>query len=72
MNSNIEDLIESKIDNIVKENNIYHKGKVVRINSFVVEATGLDDAFFFEKVYIGDENNIGYVDKIAENKVYIA
>ena len=72
MNSNIEDLIESKIDNIVKENNIYHKGKVVRINSFVVEATGLDDAFFFEKVYIGDENNIGYVDKISENKVYIA
>lgn len=72
MNSNIEDLIESKIENIVKENNIYHKGKVVRINSFVVEATGLDDAFFFEKVYIGNENNIGYVDKIAENKVYIA
>ena len=72
MNSNIEDLIESKIDNIVKENNIYHKGKVVRINSFVVEATGLDDAFFFEKVYIGDEDNIGYVDKISENKVYIA
>ena len=72
MKNNIEDLIVSKIENIAKEHNIYHKGKVVRINSFVIEATGLEDAFFFEKVYIGDEENIGYVDKIEENKVYIA
>lgn len=72
MNNNIEDLIESKIDSIVKENNIYHVGKVVRINSFVIEATGLEDAFFFEKVFIGDEENVGYVDKIEENKVIIA
>ena len=72
MNGNIDDLIESKIDNIISKNNIYHVGKVVRINSFIVEAAGLDDAFFFEKVFIGDENNIGYVDKIEENKVVIA
>ena len=72
MNHNIEDLIESKIDNIIKEKNIYHVGKVVRINSFVIEATGLEDAFFFEKVFIGNEENIGYVDKIEENKVIIA
>ena len=72
MNNNIDDLIESKIDSIVNEKNIYHVGKVVRINAFVVEATGLDDAFFFEKVFIGDQENIGYVDKIEENKVIIA
>jgi len=72
MNTNSEEFIDSKIDNIIKENNIYHVGKVVRINSFVIEATGLEDAFFFEKVFVGDENNIGYVDKIEENKVFIA
>ncbi len=72
MNNNIDDLIESKIDSIVNEKNIYHVGKVVRINEFVVEATGLDDAFFFEKVFIGDQENVGYVDKIEENKVTIA
>ena len=72
MNNNTEDFIDSKIESIIKENNIYHIGKVVRINSFIIEATGLEDAFFFEKVYVGDENNIGYVDKIEENKVFIA
>ena len=72
MKNNIEDLIDSKIESIINKNNIYHVGKVVRINEFVIEATGLDDAFFFEKVYIGTEQNIGYVDKIEESKVYIA
>ncbi len=72
MKNNIEDLIDSKIESIITKNNIYHEGKVVRINEFVIEATGLDDAFFFEKVYIGTENNIGYIDKIEESKVYIA
>lgn len=72
MKNNIEDLIDSKIESIITKNNIYHIGKVVRINEFVIEATGLDDAFFFEKVYIGTENNVGYVDKIEESKVYIA
>ena len=72
MNNNTEDFIDSKIESIIKENNIYHVGKVIRINSFIIEATGLEDAFFFEKVYVGDENNIGYVDKIEENKVFIA
>lgn len=72
MKNNIEDLIDSKIESIISKNNIYHIGKVVRINEFVIEATGLDDAFFFEKVYVGTENNIGYVDRIEESKVYIA
>ena len=72
MENNIDDFIEAKIDNILKEKNIYHIGKVVKINEFVVETIGLDDAFFFEKVYVGNEENIGYVDKIEENKVIIA
>lgn len=72
MKNNIEDLIDSKIESIINKNNIYHIGKVVRINEFVIEATGLDDAFFFEKVIIGNDNNVGYVDRIEESKVYIA
>ena len=72
MNGSIEDIIESKIEKIANKNNIYHSGKVSRINSFVIEATGLEDAFFFEMVYVGSEENIGYVDKIEENKTIIA
>lgn len=72
MDGNVDDIIDKKIDNIIKNNNIYHTGKVIKINNFIIEATGLEDVFFFEKVFIKDEENIGYIDKIAEDKVVIA
>lgn len=72
MDGNIDNIIDKKIDDIVKKNNIYHIGKVVKINNYIIEATGLEDVFFFEKVYIKNESNIGYVDKIEEDKVVIA
>ena len=72
MNDSIEQKITQKIEDIVEKNNIYHVGKVIKINSFIVEVSGLDDAFYFEKIIIKDESNIGYVDKIEENKVIIA
>lgn len=72
MNGNVNSVIDKKIDDIVKKNNIFHLGKVTKINNYIIEASGLDDAFFFEKVIIGSENNIGYVEKIDESKVYIS
>ena len=72
MNDSVSKMITKKIDDIVKEKNIYYSGQVVRINNFIIEARGLDDVFFFEKVYINNENNIGYVDKIETNTVFIS
>ncbi len=72
MDGNVNSVIDKKIDDIVKKNNIFHLGKVTKINNYIIEASGLDDAFFFEKVIIGSENNIGYVEKIDESKVYIS
>ena len=43
-------MADKKIDDIVKKNNIFHLGKVTKINNYIIEASGLDDAFFFEKV----------------------
>ena len=65
-------LITIPINDIVKKNNIYHLGKVTKINNYIIEASGLDDAFFFEKVIIGSEENIGYIEKIDESKVFIS
>ena len=72
MDGNVEDIINKKIDNIVKNNNIYHVGKITKVNEFIVEVSGLDSCFYFEKVHIGEEKSIGFVDKIEENKVVIA
>ena len=72
MDGNVNSVIDKKIDDIVKKNNIFHLGKATKINNYIIEASGLDDAFFFEKVIIGSEENIGYVEKIDESKVYIS
>ena len=64
--------IDKKIEGIIQRNNIFHLGKVTKVTDYIIEASGLDDAFFFEKVFIGSEENIGYVEKIDENKVYIS
>ena len=72
MDGNVNSVIDKKIDDIIKRNNIFHLGKVTKINNYIIEASGLDDAFFFEKVIIGSEDNIGYVEKIDESKVYIS
>ena len=72
MDGNVSNVIDKKIDDIVKKNNIFHLGKVIKINNYIIEASGLDDAFFFEKVIIGSEENIGYIEKIDESKVYIS
>ena len=72
MNGNVDNIIDKKIEGIVQKNNIFHLGKVIRINDYIIEASGLEDAFFFEKVFIGSEENIGYIEKIDENKVFIS
>ena len=72
MNDNVSEMITKKIDDIVKRKNIYYSGQVIRVNNFIVEARGLDNAFYFEKVYINNEKNIGYVDKIEPNRVFIS
>ena len=72
MQENVSDVISKKIDYIANKNNIYHSGKVIKINEFVVEVSGLSNAFYFEKVFIGSEDNIGYVDKIEPNKIILS
>ena len=44
MNDSVSTMINKKIDDIVNNKNIYLSGQVIRINNFIVEARGLDDA----------------------------
>ena len=72
MNGNIDDVISKKIDDIMNKNNIFNEGKVTRINSFILEITGLEDVFYFEKVLIGEnQQNVGYVDRILSDKIVV-
>ncbi len=72
MDGNVEAIIDKKIDDIVKNNNIYHTGRVTKVNEYIIEASGLEDCFYFEKVYIGESQSVGFVDKIEENKIIVS
>ncbi len=66
----INDLNES-IDNIKNNNNVYTVGKVIKVNEYIIEVSGLNDVSFYEKVNVDDKAN-GYVFGIYPDRVIVA
>ena len=71
MDGMINSILERKIEDINSGNNTYETGRVRMVRQYIVEATGLLGASYFERVIIGDSNE-GYVDAIREDSVLIA
>ena len=71
MGSSINAILEKKISDIQEGNNVYAMGRVRLVREYIVEATGLADVSYFERVFVGD-NAEGYVDAIAKDCVMIA
>ena len=71
MDNSIDKLISKKIENIENGKNIFGTGKITKVMDFIVEAVGLDDCFFYEKIRVG-QSSIGYVTKLDTNKVIIS
>ena len=63
----LNDLNES-IDNIKSNNNVYTAGKVIKVNEYIIEVSGLNDISFYEKVNVDDKAN-GYVFGIYPDRV---
>ena len=66
----LNDLNES-IDNIKNNNNVYTVGKVIKVNEYIIEVSGLNDVSFYEKVNVDDKAN-GYVFGIYPDRVIVA
>ncbi len=64
-------VVEDKVNNIKKMNNIYGVGKVVSIKDYIIEVVGLESVSFNEVVNI-DNKGIGYVVALKPNRVSIA
>ena len=71
MDNSIDKLINKRTEDIENGKNVFGTGKIVKIMDFIDEAVGLENAFFYEKIKIG-ENSIGYVTKLDTNKVIIS
>ena len=48
--------VNEQINKIKTANNKYTLGNIIYIQDYIIHATGLDDAFFFERVVIGTDN----------------
>ena len=66
----LNDLNES-IDNIKNNNNVYTVGKVIKVNEYIIEVSGLNDISFYEKVNVDDKAN-GYVFGVYPDRVIVA
>ena len=71
MSTHIEDLLNEKIEKIKNQENVFDSGKVIKVKDYIIEATGLENVKYFEKVNIW-EKGMGYVNQINENSVTIA
>ena len=67
LTSNLNDTVDS----IKKNNNVYNTGKVIKVNDYNIEVTGLNDVSFYEEVNIGEKAS-GYVFGIYPDRVIVA
>ena len=63
--------LKDTVDSIKNNNNIYTTGKVVKVNDYNIEVTGLNDVTFYEEVNISDKAS-GYVFGIYSDRVIVA
>ena len=67
LTSNLNDTVDS----IKNNNNVYNTGKVITVNDYNIEVTGLNDVSFYEEVNIGEKAS-GYVFGIYPDRVIVA
>lgn len=69
--THVDKLLNDKIREIKEEKNIFETGKVIRVQDYIIEVSGLENVAFFEKVIIW-QKGMGYVNEIRENSVIVA
>ena len=63
--------LNETVDSIKNNNNIDNTGKVIKVNEYNIEVTGLNDVAFYEEVNIADKAS-GYVFGIYSDRIIVA
>ena len=71
MDDKFSDNIDKAISDIENNKNIYPTGRVVKVNKYNIEVTGLNDVAFYEAVSISNKAS-GYVMGIYSNKIVVS
>ncbi len=69
-NRYIDKVLNNKIMAIKNEKNVYELGRVKQVHDYIIEVSGLENAFFSERVYVGDKAE-GYINHIGRNSVTV-
>lgn len=71
MNNAVNDNVDKALNEIENNQNIYATGRVVRVNKYNIEVTGLNDVSFYEAINVSNKAS-GYVMGIYSNKVIVS
>ena len=63
--------LKETVDNIKTNNNVYNTGRVIKVNDYNIEVTGLNDVAFYEEVNVGEKAS-GYVFGIYPDRIIVA
>ena len=69
--NDIKDNVDKALESISSNENVYATGRVVRVNKYNIEVSGLNDVSFYEAINVADKAN-GYVMGIYPNKVIVS
>ena len=67
----MDNRVDEVIDNINNNNNVYAAGKVIKVNKYNIEVSGLGDVAFYEEVNINNKAS-GFVFAIYPNRIVIS
>ena len=71
MNNEIVDNVDKTIEEIKENQNIYSTGRVIKVNKYNIEVSGLNDVSFYEAINVNNKAS-GYVMGIYPNKVIVS
>lgn len=71
MEQYVENLVQDTINKIKNKENVHGIGRVMTVQNYILEVSGLENVRFYEKVTIGAGSE-GYVNSIRRNSVMVA
>ena len=71
MEQYVENLVQDTINKIKNKENVHGIGRVMTVQNYILEVSGLENVRFYEKVIIGAGSE-GYVNSIRRNSVMVA
>ena len=72
----INETIAKKRSKIITGDNIYEVGEVILVQTYLLEASGINNASFFDRVFVQRKNEgviaEGYIDKINKSSIVVS